>query len=579
MKFNFKKSAKQRVANVVYYDSDTKVIYNNIGGNIVQYTKKPHAKLRVSTLTPFDTLLKANIEVPKTTDELDIEDFILEQTYKQLNIPSDSTYEISYFKVELNFDADHWSYDVYAIDTAQLEKNYDDLLAKTQYIDVITSSAFLPMVLYKKSKLDLIGNHIFVYIGNNSGMFAFYSKGEPVYIKTLNSNIHRLRIEFNQETSLELSSTEFENFISGKQQEASEYKQSIDTMLDKISRDIEENILYIKRVYPNIDPTAIYYGMSIEYDNDFLAFFRDTFLVETKPFNQLSFTETTKGNQAIADIAMFYADYYISNADSKLPNFSYAKRPKPLNQRESGQFVIIAGGLFILSLLYPLYNFGLAGFFFFRADMLQKEYDEVVFPQAEEYRSRETQLKSQIENLQKQRVAISEDINSVRGNMSDIHSWQVGYIQKSKVIDDILKVANNSKVSVVKYTATSNNNQQLVVELNLFAKTQDDITDFIKTLSNQNAYKSVITEKIERVAFLSDGSENPPKTTTPSSPATRNDATPTAANNANNNANKAGDNNATQLNPLSAEFDFSINPDLSKKIDRYLNSIVKVVIR
>lgn len=575
MKFNFKRSAKQRIANIVYYDTDTKVIYNNIGGNIVQYTKKPSAKLRVSILIPFDTLLKASIEVPKTIDELDIEDFILEQTYKQLNIPSDSTYEISYFKIELNFDADYWSYDVYAIDTAQLEKNYDDLLAKTQYIDVITSNAFLPMVLYKKSKLDLIGNHIFVYIGNNSGMFAFYSKGEPVYIKTLNSSIHKLRIEFNQETSLELSNTEFENFISGKHQEAAEYRQSLDTMLDKISRDIEENILYIKRVYPNIDPTAIYYGMSIEYDDDFLAFFRDAFLVETKPFNQLSFTETTKGSHAIADIAMFYADYYISNAVSKLPNFSYAKRPKPLNQRESGQFVVIVGGLFVLSLLYPLYNFGLAGFFFFRTDILQKEYDNVVFPQAEEYRSRETQLKGQIENLQKQKTSINEDINSVRSNMSDIYSWQVGYIQKSKIIDDILKVASSSKVSVVKYTITSNNNQQLVVELNLFAKTQDDITDFIKTLSVQNAYKNVITEKIERVGFLNDGDENVPKTTIANNTATRGNSVSTAANN----ANKTGNNNATTLNHLSAEFDFSANPDLSKKIDRYLNSIVKVVVR
>lgn len=568
MKFNFKKSAKQRIANIVYFDSDTKVSYSNIGGKVVQYTKKLNSKSRVSTLIPFDSLLKVNIEVPKTTDELDIEDFIIEQAYKQLNIPSDASYEFSYFKVELNFDADHWSYDVYAIDTAQLEKNYDDILAKTQYIDVITSIAFLPMVLYKKSKLDLIGDHIFVYIGNNSGMFAFYSKGEPVYIKTLNSNIHKLRIEFNQETSLELSSTEFEGFISGHQQEVSEYRQSIHTMLDKIVRDVEENILYIKRVFPNTDPTAIYYGMSIEYDNDFLAFFRDTFLVETKPFNQLSFTETTKGSQAIADIAMFYADYYISNADSKLPNFSYAKRPKPLNQRESGQFIVVACGLFILSLLYPIYNFGLAGFFFFRTDMLQKDYNEVVLPKAEDYRSRESQLKSQIESLQKQKIAVNEDINAVKNDMSDIYSWQVGYIQKSKVINDILKVANASKVSVVKYTSTSNNNKQLVVELNLFAKTQDDITNFIKVLSEQNAYKSVITEKIERVAFLNDnkGTSKVNNVVIPD-----NDAK-IATNN-------KGNNNATTLNPLSAEFDFSANPNLSQKVDRYLNSIVKVVVR
>lgn len=574
MKFNFKKSAKQRIKDIIYFDSDTKVSYSNIGGKVVQHTKKLNSKSKVSTLVPFDSLLKVNIEVPKTTDELDIEDFIIEQAYKQLNIPSDASYEFSYFKIELSYDADHWSYDVYAIDVAQLEKNYDEILAKTQYIDVITSIGFLPMVLYKKSKLDLIGDHIFVYIGNNSGIFAFYSKGEPVYIKTLNSNIHKLRIEFNQETSLELSSTEFEGFVSGHQQEVSEYRQSIHTMLDKIVRDVEENILYIKRVFPNTDPTAIYYGMSMEYDNDFLAFFRDTFLVETKPFNQLSFTETTKGSQAIADIAMFYADYYISNADSKLPNFSYAKRPKPLNQRESGQFIIVAGGLFILSLLYPLYNFGLTGFFFFRADMLQKDYNEVVLPKAEDYRSRESQLKSQIESLQKQKIAVNENINVVKNNMSDIYSWQVGYIQKSKVINDILRIANASKVSVIKYTSTSNNNKQLVVELNLFAKTQDDITNFIKVLSEQNAYKSVITEKIERVVFLNDNKGTPKTNNTNNNLASNDEPKMTA-----NNTSKTGNNNATTLNPLSAEFDFSANPDLSQKVDRYLNSIVKVVVR
>ncbi|RDU65219.1 hypothetical protein [Helicobacter sp. MIT 14-3879] len=573
MKFNFKRNVKQRATNIVYYDSDTKVIYNNIGGNIVQYTKKADAKLRVSTLVSFDSLLKANIDVPKTIDELDIEDFIIEQTYKQLNIQSDSSYEISYFKIETNFDADHWSYDVYAIDSAYLEKNYDDLLAKTQYIDVITSTAFLPIVLYKKGKLDLIGNHIFVFIGNNSGIFAFYSKGEPVYIKTLNSNIHRLRIEFNQETSLELSSSEFENFIAGKVQEVSEHRQSIDTMLDKISRDIEENILYIKRVYSNLDPTVIYYGMSIEYDNDFLSFFRDTFLIETKPFNSLAFIETIKGSSAIADIAMYYADYYIANVDSKLPNFSYAKRPKPLNQRESGQFVLIVGGIFVLSLLYPVYNFAMAGFFSFRGDMLQKEYDNVVFPQAEEYRTREEQLKKQIENLQKQKTSVNEEIASVRNNMNDIHSWQIGYIQKSKVIDDILKVANNSRVSVVKSTAIANNNQQLIIELNLFAKTQDDITDFIKNLNEKKIYKSVVTEKVDRVNF---GDENNAIT---SSLRNQNQQTTNIQTATTNVTQRQEDTNSTKIDSISAKIDFSENPDLGKKVNRYLNSIVKVVIR
>lgn len=580
MKFNLsfgsssKKSVKQKTANLLYYNFDSKIAFNSSGGKITQFTKPITPSARVATLLNFDLLLKTNIEVPKDTDEGDIDDFIIESAYKQLNIPNDASYELSYFKIEASFDADHWNYDVYAIDTQQLEKAYDDLLAKSQYIDVITSSPFLPLVLYKKGKLDVIDNHIFVFIGTNSGVFAFYSKGEPIYIKTLNYNMHRLRVEFNQETSLELSSTEFENFISGKAQEAPEHKASIDSMLDKISRDIEENILYIKRVYQDLDPSVLYFGMSAEYDSDFLPILRDAFLVDVKPFNQLAFSEVEKGDNAIADIAMHYADYYISNPNAKIPNFSYAKRPKPLNQRECGQFVMIASGILVLSLVYPVYNFAMSGFFSVRSDMLQKEFDSVIFPQAEDYRARESQLKTQIEGLHKAKAAVDGEISVVRGNMSDIHTWQVGYIQKSKVLDNILKVAKSSNVNVAKYTAIANNNQRLVIELNLFAKSQKDITEFIRNLNSQKTYKSVTTEKIMKFVDSKD-------TTPQAEQKSAAQSVVATAKNIADTAEKVVDSalDSADIKPISAEYNFSINPELEGKLSGYLNSIVKVVVR
>ena len=570
-------NAKQKNANLVCYNPDTKIFLTTSGSKVIQYTKGVNSSVRVVSLINFDTLLKTNVEVPKTTEDMDIEDFVIETAYKQLNIAADADYQVAYYKVEASFDADNWNYDVYAIETKNLENIYDDLVKKSTFIDVLTSTAFLPLALYRKGKLDVIDNHIFVFIGENSGIFAFYSKGEPIYIKSLASNMHRLRVEFNQETSLELSASEFESFITGRAPEASEHKASIDSMLDKISRDIEENILYIKRVYQDLDPTSLYYGMSAEYGDDFLPFFRDTFLIDTRPFNQLAFANTDKGEYALADIAMHYMDLYVSNMNLKLPNFSYAKRPKPLSQRESGQFVMIAGACFVLSLLNPIYNIAMSGFYNFRAGMLQSDYDNVVFPKAEEYRSREASMKANIENLQKTQAGLNQTIANLRGDMSDIHTWQVGYIQKSKVVDDILKVAKNSKVSIVKYTAIANNNQQLIVELNLFAKTQQDISDFIRNLNSQKTYKSVTTEKVEKfgvevtTANVQDGAQQ--ATSTAKSVAT---TAKTAANTASNAAAKATGN---EIDAMSAEFDFGANSELGNRVSGYLNSIVKVVVR
>ena len=213
-------NAKQKNANIVYYNPDSKIFLTTSGGKVIQYTKSANSSLRVVSLINFDTLLKTNVEVPRTTEEEDIEDFVIETTYKSLNISTDADYQVSYYRVDANFDADNWNYDVYAIETKNLENIYNDLAQKTTYIDVLTSTAFLPLALYKKGKLDVIDNHIFVFIGEDNGIFAFYSKGEPVYIKTLNASMQRLRIEFNQETSLELSASEFEDFISSKAAEA-----------------------------------------------------------------------------------------------------------------------------------------------------------------------------------------------------------------------------------------------------------------------------------------------------------------------------------------------------------------------
>ncbi len=153
--------------------------------------------------------------------------------------------------------------------------------------------------------------------------------------------------------------------------------------------------------------------------------------------------------------------------------------------------------------------------------------------------------------------------------MSDIHTWQVGYIQKSKVVDDILKVAKNSKVSIVKYTAVANNNQQLIVELNLFAKTQNDISDFIRNLNSQKTYKSVTTEKVEKfgVEIIA---------TTPQNANTTAKNVANTAKTAANTASKAAGN---EIDAMSAEYNFSANPDLESRVGGYLNSIVKVVVR
>ena len=566
-------NTKQKNANLVYYNPDSKIFLTSSGGKVIQYTKGANSSLRVVSLINFDTLLKTNVEVPRTTEDMDIEDFVIETAYKQLNIAADADYQVSYSRVEASFDADHWNYDVYAIETKNLENIYDDLVAKTTFIDVITTTAFLPLALYKKGKLDVIDNHIFVFIGEDSGVFAFYSKGEPIYIKTLNSNMHRLRVEFNQETSLELSVSEFENFISGNAAEAADYKASIDSMLDKISRDIEENILYIKRAYQDLDPTSFYFGMSAKYSDDFLPFFRDTFLIDTRPFNQLSFAKTDKGADAIADIAMHYMDLYVSNMNLRLPNFSYAKRPKPLSQRESGQFVLIVAACFVLSLVNPIYNVALSGFYNFRAGMLQSEHDNVVFPKAEDYRNKEKSMKAQIENLQQTQANLNQTIANLRSDMSDIHTWQVGYIQKTKVVDDILKVAKNSKVSIIKYTAVASDNQRLVVTLHLFAKTQQDISDFIRNLNAQKTYKSVTTEKIEKF-----GVEIIETTTNTQSNANRSNTNTQSGANRNVASNQAqSQNNTTDL--IDPAFSFVNNADLESRVTGDLNSIVKVVVR
>lgn len=573
------KKVTKNVSNLVYYDSTTKVSYNSVGSGVAQYVRKLDNKTRVVSAIPFDTLLKATIEVPKTLDENEIEDFIGDNAYKQLKLAHDARYEMAYFRAHSGFDADNWMYDAYLVDAKQLEKTYDEVSNKTQFIDVVTSVPFLPVVLYKTNRLDTISNHIFVFIEENSSTFAFYSKGEPVYIKSMVSSIHKLRVEFNQESALELNSVEFENFIAGKSPDTANYRTNIESMLNKITHDIEECIGFIKRVYPELDPTAVYFGMSIEYDNEFLSFFRDSFLLETKSFSQLTTGPAKKDLLAVANLAMSYASYAISTADSSIPNFSHLKRPKPLNQRESGQFVIVAVGLFVLSLVYPIYNFAMTGFYTVRNTMLQTTYDSEVFPKAEQYRSDEESLKRNAEVLQKQKQQVDEQILALRGDLNDIHTWQMSYIQKSKILNDILQVANNSKVRVIKATSISNNNQHLVVELNLFAKDQKDITDFVRTLSQKGVYKSVFTDKVEKISLSDKDREELTSRAQTLAKSVATKVSDAAAKAADKVADAAAAVVANEPESISAKINLSENNEISRSVSGYLNSIVKVVVR
>ena len=229
---------------------------------------------------------------------------------------------------------------------------------------------------------------------------------------------------------------------------------------------------------------------------------------------------------------------------------------------------MIASGLFALSLVYPIYNFGMMGFYSMRSDMLQSSYDNDVFPKAEQYRADEDRLKSQIESLKQQKENIGLEIGSMRDDMGVIRSWQVEYIQKSKILNDILKVAEESKVRVIKATANSSgDNRSLVVELNLFSKTQQDISDFIKALNYQGVYKQVITDRVIKIGFEDDRNSV--------------NADSEEASNANNKQNltKVQDSNATSVSPISANIDLSSNEELGGSVKGYLNSIVRVVVR
>lgn len=578
MKLNMKKKSK-RLNDVIYYDLGTRLAYVSSGNSITPYVKKFSNKSRIVSTFSFDALMKTTIEVPKTIDEADIDTFLTESVYKQLNMSADSNFEMYYRKIDSGFDADNWSYDVYLVDDNYLENAYSDLREKTQFIDIATSVPFLPLVLYRTNRLDTISNHIFIFIGDNSGTFSFYSKGELIYTKILSSNIHKLRVEFNQESSLELNSIEFEGLVAGKSHNVADYKSYLDSMLNKISRDIEENIMYVKRVYQDLDPTAIYYGMSIEYNEEFLSFFRDTFLIETKPYNSLSSTPVNKGLLAIADISMTYASYLMSNTNADIPNFSHAKRPKPLSQRDSSQFITIIVGLFILSLIYPIYNFAMMNFYSVRSNMLQSSYDNEIFPKAEQYRADENRLKAQIEELKKQKDEIGVEISNMRNDMGTIRSWQVEYIQKSKILNDILQVAKNSNVRVIKATANSSgDNRSLVVELNLFSRTQQDISDFIKELNDKGVYKNVITDRVIKIGLEEKSNAN--NNVADAARAIANVAT--GVKQVVGNVIATQDNNSTvpkEIDPIPASIDLSGNKELDSFVKGYLNSIVRVVVR
>lgn len=171
----------------------------------------------------------------------------------------------------------------------------------------------------------------------------------------------------------------------------------------------------------------------------------------------------------------------------------------------------------------------------------------------------------------------------LRTNMSDIYNWQIGYAQKSKILDDILRVAGDSGVRVIKVTSASNNNQQLIVELNIYAKHQKDIADFIKILNERRIYKSVYTDKVKRI--IGDEKQDMQSSATDgalisASTAVQPEEQDTSDNDMDSSdTNKKADKKNAVINPISAQVDFKDNEELGRSVTGYLNSIIRVVVR
>lgn len=413
-----------------------------------------------------------NTRIQTMLEGSELENDIIAQTRKNLNLDEQSEFLIKYRIVDMN------EFESYAVSFENLEIFLKDALQELKYIDYIIPEPFLFEALYANGNLSADGAHCFLFFENDDAFLVLYQNGKFSLSRGLGRyNFEHLKAQYASATGINL---DIEDFLKKLKNEG--------TSADLLSV-LDDMAYYISDLFNGISSlqnagiSKVFVGSSIGSIPGLAQLISQRVLIDTKDFD---FNKKIEGADLDLSCMNTLAYLYAKNAakveTSTTLNFSPFLRPPSFLKRDGGQFLALMGVACVLALILPAINLITAVYYFslnqYENSVLEKRKQEISLLEPNQ-KANEDSLKVQLDKIK----TLEENIQISKKLIDDSKDKKLDYRARSEFLYDISNFIREANVYATNIKISNDN-----VKISLLSDKDSRITQLIENINNSIKY-------------------------------------------------------------------------------------------
>ena len=463
--------------------------YHNSGVDAFNLSKAANKRDFFISYIEYKYLITSTFNIPRTVDDDDLENTISIKIYEELSLDPSLDYKIIFFETDTQ--SEERIFNVFVASNDQIYKIFKNVARRVPYVDYIVPEPLLYTAIYEKGLLASTDVDCFVTIRKDEAFLSVYSRGEYLTSRSVRYTLSYLKDKFSEQSGERMSEDKFLEILSTRglvDKDKDGFNYDLNTVFEDCIFYINDTINIINRIY-NVNVRNLYIDCDYKIEN-FINFISTKLGMSTERVN----TNIAINNKSFVieerhNIMALYARFFAKDAFNAYFNFTNMLRPKPFAKRKSGQFLLTCAAAFVLSMLYPAYNY-IAGLVLEKDTLrLSDEYSVL--------NAQEMQIKETLAKISKEQESVrgltqkeNEKLNFRKNLLAEIENKKDNYAMKGLNLFKITDILNLNAVSI---TNVVNNDRNLTITA--ISDNEKRITQLIKDISKDEKYL-VNTKKI-----------------------------------------------------------------------------------
>jgi len=491
-----------KIVGINPFDFDTLYLLDN--GKLSQITKKEmKEEYLLASYIPNKNILSYELKIQKNLlDKIEIEDYIETKAYEEMSLDEVEEYIFKYKMINLAHDDKHVLFEVIIISKKEIEEYYAPIKQAYGHLDFITYSGYIYNVLYKEKILDR-RNDLFIYFTRDEIIITLYGEGDFLQTLIIPEGLFSIYEELGN--NIRIRNFDFDKFLfvlGNKGLDVNNYSEkeeqlfniltelfsntfiTISTQLHSITRKFSLTTIdriFMSGIKGSIPGISDFANMYLGVEANDLRF--------DKPYNP-------KGIEIeqMTFISMLYAQTCYKN-DYQSENFTVYHRSPTFFYRTSGQFISVTIGSFILSILFPTYQYLYAIILESSNDSIKEELNNLKVID-KQLKVEHKHLKKRYKKREKDKKKLLTYIENASKIIDQIYAAKKDYTPKAMFLAKLSLYLHRHKVYLkeVVYSNLDENKKNKEINdinkymiLNVYAKDSKNITNFINDfVMNEN---------------------------------------------------------------------------------------------